>query len=314
MPSAARPPGSPRCRRSPSTGRPRGGPVSRSAGYGVPMSVGLAPSAAPVWVRLAVLTGASELIGVAAHASNGGGLPQPGAWLVITMLVSGLVGGLLGVARLLRSTMSRGGPTAGVEDLAAVAALVLGQWVVHWQLMPVSPTLGLALPPAHHHAAVPVGAGMAAHHAGATSGTGVGMLLGHAAAAVLVALLLRWLESRGPGLRPRAGHPSTPGALGVVAVAAVRHHQVRDLDGVHRPAGASGCRCGAGPTVVRVPASGRAPGTPRGRLVLRSPAAAAEFVSVCWSFLPLSLNGHRPPRSRSHRTCGRAHRDPQPPF
>ncbi len=146
-----------------------------------------------MWVRLAVLTVASELIGGAAHASNGGRLPQPGAWLVITMLVSGLVAGLLVAARSVRQCLGHGGPAAHLEDLAAVAALVLGQWVVHWQLMPVSPALGMAMPSAHHHhhAGVPLGAGMA-HHAG--TGTGVGMLLGHAAAAVLVALLLRWLE------------------------------------------------------------------------------------------------------------------------
>ena len=156
------------------------------------MSVGLAPLATPVWVRLAVLTVASELIGVAAHASKGGGLPHPGAWLVITVLVSGLVGGLLVAARSVRGCLGHGGRAAHLEDLAAVAALVLGQWVVHWQLMPVRPILGMAMPSAHHqHAGVPVGAGMA-HHAG--TGTGVGMLLGHAAAAVLVALLLRWLE------------------------------------------------------------------------------------------------------------------------
>jgi hypothetical protein len=159
------------------------------------MSVGLAPPATPVWVRLAALTVASELIGVAAHASNGGGLPQPGAWLVITMLVAGLVGGLLVAARSVRRRLGHGGPAAHLEDLAAVAALVLGQWVVHWQVMPVSPALGMAMPSAHlQHTGVPVGAGMA-HHAGTASGTGVGMLLGHAAAAVLVALLLRWLET-----------------------------------------------------------------------------------------------------------------------
>ena len=109
------------------------------------------------------------------------------------MLVAGLVGGLLVAARSVRRRLGRVGPTARVEDLAAVASLVLGQRAVHWQLMPVSPALGMAMPSAQHqHTGVPVGAGMA-HHAG--TGPGLGMLLGHAAAATLVAVLLRWLET-----------------------------------------------------------------------------------------------------------------------
>ena len=158
------------------------------------MSVGLASPAAPLWVRLVVLTVASELMGVAAHASNGGGLPRPGPLLVITMLVSGLVAGVLFGSRSVRPALGRFGPAARVDDVAAVAALVLGQWVVHWQVMPVSPALGLVLPPTHQHAGLPLGVGTA-HHPGAASGTGVGMLLGHAVAAVLVALTLRWMEA-----------------------------------------------------------------------------------------------------------------------
>ena len=87
------------------------------------------------------------------------------------------------------------------EDVAGVLALVVGQALVHWLLLPVGAPLAGAGPvmgAAHVHAGALPAQAVMSHHAGAA--TGPGMLAVHAVAAVMVAVALRWVEAAMLGL------------------------------------------------------------------------------------------------------------------
>jgi hypothetical protein len=152
-------------------------------------------------VRVAAVSVASVLLGVLAHGSMVGVLPRPGSLFVIVVLVLVLVGGALAAGQRAGRWARRHGWPVPVEDAAGVLALVVGQALVHWLLLPVVAPLAGAGPvmgAGHVHAGTFPAQAVMSHHAGAA--TGPGMLAVHAVAAVMVAVALRWVEAAMLGL------------------------------------------------------------------------------------------------------------------
>lgn len=171
------------------------GLLDAGAGYGVPVRFGPRLTA-PLWVRVLAMVGASLVLGLAAHATGSGMVPGPGALVVVVELVTVVVAGLVAGGRWAAGGVRRWGWAARVEDGSAVVALVVGQALVHWLATPGA-TAGVSPGQGHVHAGGPISPRTAAvhltEHAG--HGSGWGMLVGHAGAAVAVGLLLRWLEA-----------------------------------------------------------------------------------------------------------------------
>ena len=160
------------------------------ADYCAPMLL-LAGPAAPVAVRAVAISVASVLLGVVAHGSASGVVPSVGSVLVLAVFLAQVVLVPLMVGQAGGRVCRRRGWSVPVEDLAAVVALVAGQAVVHWLSAPAAAPLALGSA-AHGHAHGPAPLGHVGH--GGSPG-GLGMLLGHAAAAVAVGLLLRRVEA-----------------------------------------------------------------------------------------------------------------------
>lgn len=185
--------------------------------YAAPMRP-VSGSASLLLVRVAAVSVASVLLGVLAHGSIADVLPRPGALFVIVVLVLMLVGGVLAGGRGAGRWARRHGWSVPFEDVAAAVALVAGQALVHWSVLPVGVPLSNAMTVSAlghgHGGAVPVGA-VLSHHG---SGTGAGMLAGHAVAAVLVAVVLQWVEVAilGLGQVLRIAQASTASCLGVL--------------------------------------------------------------------------------------------------
>ena len=140
--------------------------------------------------RVAALVAASLLLGSAAHVGSSGAFPRLGPMLVTAALVAMLVSASIGSGRRIARRVG-GIRGARVEDAAALAALVLGQALVHVSAA-ATPLSGVGTGQPHGHAAMAhAGHGLTA--AAGHEGTW-GMLAGHAMAALVVGLLLRSLE------------------------------------------------------------------------------------------------------------------------
>lgn len=151
-------------------------------------------TASPLPVRVAAVSVSSVLLGVLAHGSMAGVLPRPGSLFVIVVLVVMLVGGLLAAGHGAGRWVQRRGWPLPVEDLAGAAALVVGQALVHWLVIPVGAPQAVALPSGNHvHAVAASAEAVVSHHSG--SATGPGMLAVHAVAGLMVAVALRWVEA-----------------------------------------------------------------------------------------------------------------------
>ncbi len=166
------------------------------------------PPTAPVVVRVGALSAASVLLGVVAHGWVAGALPAPGALLVISTLVVLVVGALLGAGRWMADRAAPRAGAAHVADGAGVLALVVGQALVHWLILPVAEAVPVSGGHGHLHPGATGTGAVMAHHSAA--GIGPQMLAGHALAALVVALLLRWVEAailRLAGLLAQLGAP-----------------------------------------------------------------------------------------------------------
>lgn len=151
--------------------------------------------ASPLLVRVAAVSGASILLGVLAHGSMAGVLPRPGSLFVISVLILMLVGGLLAGGRRAGAWAASHGWSVPFADAAGVLALVVGQALVHWLVIPVGvalPGAGSGVPVGHTHSGSLPAEVVLSHHAAAP---GPGMLAVHAVAAVMVAVALRWVEA-----------------------------------------------------------------------------------------------------------------------
>jgi hypothetical protein len=180
-------------------------------------------STAPPLVRVAAVSVASVLLGVLAHGSVADVLPRPGSLFVIVVLVSTLVAGMLAGGRAVGRWLERRGWRVPVEDAAGALALVAGQALVHWSVLPLGvPLAGSGSVGfgghgygAHHGDGAHQVHGVVMHH---TSGSSAGMLAAHAAAALMVAAVLRWVEDAIVGLAHvlRLVHASTSLCIGVL--------------------------------------------------------------------------------------------------
>jgi hypothetical protein len=171
-------------------------PVSR---YAAPVLTDPRPACA-LLVRVAAVAVASVLLGVLAHGSMAGVLPRPGSLFVIVVLVLMLVGGLLAAGQGAGRWARRHGWSVPFEDAAGVLALVVGQALVHWLVLPVGvPGVGSStvIPAGHVHAGALPAEAVMSHPAAAT---GPGMLVVHAVGAAMVAVALRWVEAAILGL------------------------------------------------------------------------------------------------------------------
>lgn len=152
-------------------------------------------------VRVAVLVGASVVIGTAAHVSAAQQhLPRLGPVLVSATLVALAVSGIAGAGAWLDGRVARHRRDAAVPDLSAGAALVAGQAIVHWSIHPAATVASRAGGHQSHHAdphgpASTLDLPVLGGHTG-----GIGMLLAHSIATLCVGLLLRWLERSVLGL------------------------------------------------------------------------------------------------------------------
>jgi hypothetical protein len=138
------------------------------------------------------------VLGVVAHGSVAGVLPGHGSLFVIVVLVLMVVGALLAAGRSAGRRIGRRGWSFPLEDAAGAVALVVGQALVHWLILPAAPQAGVVAGVAgHSHGRAGPGAVVPFHAGTATS---LGMLAVHAVAGLLVALALRWVESAILGL------------------------------------------------------------------------------------------------------------------
>lgn len=156
-------------------------------------------SASPLLVRVLAVAGASVVLGVVAHGSVADVLPGLGSLFVVLVLVLMMVGALLAVGRSAGRWVGRHGWSFPFEDVAGAVALVVGQALVHWLILPAAPqAVAVAGVVGHSHSSAGPAGIAVPHHTGMA--TSLGMLTVHAVAGLLVALALRWVESAILGL------------------------------------------------------------------------------------------------------------------
>lgn len=141
--------------------------------------------------RVPALVAASLVLGTAAHVGASGAVLTLGPFLVTAALLVMLVTALVGMGRWAARGV-RGAAAAHVQDAAALVALVLGQALVHLSVGAVAPGGGSTAGHVHHHGSQLADGSLAGP--GMLHGSSAGMLASHALAALVVGLLLRWLE------------------------------------------------------------------------------------------------------------------------
>ena len=170
---------------------------------------------APIAVRGIVVVIASVLFGTAAHLAVSGqaGIRLGSVFVTAALVAVGVSASVAAGAWLAGRSVQRRAST--LEDLFAGIGLVTSQLLVHWlsQSGPLELT-GPANGHAGHHPVIAAGA----VHGGHAGHSGWGMAVAHAAAALLVGLLLRWLEACALGLATVVGSASRMLVLLVTAV------------------------------------------------------------------------------------------------